>query len=71
MNFLATTKRIPDDVYASWDQSEPVNVTSDVDMSQGSVSDDEGGSEASRDNEIVIAASTGAYFTIHVLQVAH
>lgn len=45
-------------------------MTSDVDMSQGSVSDDEGGSEA-WDNEIVVAASTGAYFTIHVLQVAH
>lgn len=62
MNFLATVKRIPDDVYASWDRSEPINATSDIDISQGSDSDDQVDSE-SWDHDIVAAASTGASVT--------
>ncbi|KZP14236.1 hypothetical protein FIBSPDRAFT_868469 [Athelia psychrophila] len=54
--YIAIKKQVPDHVYASWDQSEPVN-TSDVDHVSHESDSDDPVSEA-WDSDIVAAAST-------------
>lgn len=55
-------------MYASWDQSEPVN-TSDVDHVSHESDSDDPVSEA-WDSDIVAAASTGMYIALHSSSVA-